>query len=94
MKSRLKMKKPSKKSYLSLEFPDGEEKVVKKIRGTLQTQSKKVVVPQNLPKFRQNGQLKEPTEFLEAFYKVMKAHNIPLQKYLNLLLLYLDTIDS
>ena len=55
---------------------------------------KRAIVPNNMPKFRQNGPYEEPTEFLEAFAKVMAAHEIPQGKYANLLMLYLDSVDS
>jgi hypothetical protein len=55
--------------------------------------SKSVVVPSGLPKFRQ-GQYNEPVEFLEAFAKVMDAHEIPVEKYTKLLALCLDSVDG
>jgi hypothetical protein len=94
IKIKKKVKKPPKRFYSLLEYLDGKKKKMKRIKDTKQIQSKKIIVLQNLPKLRQNGQLKELTEFLEVFYKAMKAHNISLQRYLNLLFLYLDTIDN
>lgn len=53
----------------------------------------KIVVPSNLPKFRQD-KFDEPVEFLEAFNKIMKAHNIGEERYLQLLSLCLDSVDG
>jgi len=50
-----------------------------------QKEPRRVQVPQNLPKFRQKGPYDEPMEFLEAFRRVMKAHEVPLSRYVKLL---------
>jgi hypothetical protein len=54
----------------------------------------RIVVPSNMPKFRQNGPYNEPTEFLDAFTDVMRAHEIPVERYSKLLVLCLDSVDS
>ena len=54
----------------------------------------KIVVPSNLPKFRHENKFEEPVEFLEAFNKVVKAHNINEDRYLQLLPLCLDSVDG
>jgi hypothetical protein len=53
----------------------------------------RVIVPSNLPKFRK-GQTEEPTEFLEAFERIMEAHTIATHCYLHLVPLCLDIIDK
>ena len=58
-----------------------------------QKESRRVQVPQNLPKFRQKGPYDEPMEFLEAFRRVMEAHEVPLSRYVKLLPLCLDAVD-
>ncbi len=58
-----------------------------------QKESRKVQVPQNLPKFRQKGQFDEPIEFLEAFRRMMEAHEVPLGRYMKVLPLCLDAVD-
>ena len=59
------------------------------------TQSKsKIVVPSNLPKFRQDNKFDESIEFLETFNKIMKAHNIKEDRFLQLLPLCLDSVDG
>ncbi len=55
---------------------------------------RRVPVPQQLPKFRQNGSCEEPGEFLEAFRRVLEAHDVPNVKYAKLLPLCLDTVDN
>ena len=54
----------------------------------------KIIVPSNLPKFRHENKFEEPIEFLESFNKVMKAHNISEDRYLQLLPLCLDSVDG
>ena len=59
------------------------------------TQAKsKIVVPSNLPKFRHDNKFDEPIEFLETFNKIMKAHNIGEDRFLQLLPLCLDSVDG
>ena len=54
----------------------------------------KNIVPSNLPKFRHDNKFEEPVEFLESFNKVMKAHNINEDRYLQLMPLCLDSVDG
>ena len=51
-------------------------------------------VPQNLSKFSQRGIYKESIEFLEAFDRIMDAHNISEDRFLSLLPLCLDSVDA
>jgi len=46
-----------------------------------------------LPKFRQEGEYNEPGDFLEAYRRVMEAHDISLNRYARILPLCLDTVD-
>jgi hypothetical protein len=61
---------------------------------TFSIKREKVTVPTNIPKFRQHGQFEEPVEFLEAFEKVLVAHEIPEERYIKLLPLSLDSVDG
>jgi hypothetical protein len=60
----------------------------------VKARSSKIVVPSGLPKFRQGSQHGEPVEFLEAFKKVMDAHEIPEERFIKLLPLCLDNVDG
>jgi hypothetical protein len=57
-------------------------------------ETKRAIVPTNLPKFRQGEQTEEPAEFVEAFERIMTAHAIAAERYLQLLPLCLDTVDG
>jgi hypothetical protein len=83
-------------SACKISFKSSEEKdkeCSRKLAQKITVSQIRVIVPPNLPKFRK-GQTKEPTEFLEAFEKIMKAHAIVIYCYLYLVLLYLNTIDG
>ena len=58
----------------------------------MQKKPEKKIVPNKLPKFRQ-GQIDDPTEFLEAFSMTMRAYAIPEEEYESLLVLCLDAVD-
>ena len=59
----------------------------------MKAKSSKLVVPANLPKFKQGG-YEDPEEFLEAFEQVMEAHEIKEERYVKILKLCLDSIDN
>src|SRR3569832_379749 len=61
---------------------------------TFSIKREKVTVPANIPKFRQNRHYEEPVEFLEAFEKVLVAHEIPEERYIRLLPLSLNSVDG
>ena len=65
----------------------------KKNKDSLKEQSR-IVVPANLPKFRQGGQLEDPIEFLDSFINLMEAHEISMERYSKLLSLCLDSVDN
>lgn len=50
-------------------------------------------VPSGMPKFRMNGGIQEPLDFIAAFGRVMKAHGIPENRYMELILLCMDSTD-
>ena len=54
----------------------------------------RLVVPTNLPRFRQGRQAEDPSEFLENFQKVITAHGITGTGYVRLMPLCLDSVDS
>ena len=68
----------------------------KKNKDSLEGHNKdaRIVVPANLPKFRQGGQHEDPIEFLDSFINLMEAHEINMERYSKLLSLCLDSVDN
>ena len=90
---RARIAKKNLEEMLTLEN-DGVIQQSKTISPQRPTPTKSGKVPNNMPKFRQNGPYKEPSEFLEAFNTVMEAHNIPEECYGFLIKLCLEQVDA
>ena len=80
--------------FIATRLSTEDEETAKTATKSSKVGMKRAIVPNNMPKFRQNGPCEEPTEFLEAFAKVMAAHEILQGKFANLLMLCLDSVDS
>src|ERR1700728_4278067 len=91
-KETLEVRRKMSKRKLILKDSEENLETDQKARGSAKT--RKVVVLQNLPKFRQKGYSEEPVEFLESFEKILVVHEISMEKYNKLIPLCLNSIDG
>jgi hypothetical protein len=63
-------------------------------RGTAFTNAARpVVVPSNLPHFRGNAGIEDPLEWIEQFARIVTAHGIEQESYLQLVPICLELVD-
>ena len=51
-------------------------------------------MPSGLLDFRQHGVIQEPLKFLHLFRKIMKAHRISEDQYLEIMVVHMNNVDE